>query len=294
MFLLYINDLPDGIQSHIKLFADDTKIYGEANEQVGCNRLQEDISKLVNWSDKWQLKFHPDKCQVMRIGKGHREFQYTMSTPGGVTTLQVTDKEKDLGIILDNKLTYQDHISTKVQKANQFVGLIRRSFHFLDERMFCSLYKSLVRPILEYGHTIWHLRWKKDMQAVERVQARATAMVPSLAKLSYEDRLRKLKLPTMKYRRRRGQMIETYKILHGAYNSDFPWLTVDDRNTTRGTKYKLYKPRKCTKEKLNSFSCRVVNDWLALPEEIVDAPTLNTFKNRLDRFWLAFQYVHDL
>lgn len=80
--------------------------------------------------------------------------------------------------------------------------------------MFVLLYKALVRPHLEYGQVIWHPHLRRHINMIEAVQQRATKQVPALKDLSYEDRLRRLKLPTLAYRRHRGDMIETYKTLH--------------------------------------------------------------------------------
>ena len=93
------------------------------------------------------------------------------------------------------------------------MGLIRRSFIHLDEEMFLKLYKALVRPHLEYANVIWHPTKIKDITAIENVQRRATKYLPSLKNLSYEERLQKLKLPTLRYRRLRGDMIKTYKLM---------------------------------------------------------------------------------
>ena len=100
------------------------------------------------------------------------------------------------------------------------MGLIRRTYTFLDETSFRYLFQSLVRPNLEYAAAVWSPYTKKDIELIENVQRRATKQVPSLKKLSYTNRLKKLKMPTLKYRRLRGDMIETFKIVNGIYDKD--------------------------------------------------------------------------
>ena len=139
-----------------------------------------------------------------------------MKTSDGQTTeIKKTTAEKDLGVTIDNRLTFSVHINNTVKKANhQVMGMIRRTFKCIDKEIFALLFKSRVRPILEYGNTIWSPRLKKDSDAIERVQRRATKTVPSFATLSYPERLRVLNLPPLIYRRARGDMMETYKYQH--------------------------------------------------------------------------------
>ena len=106
------------------------------------------------------------------------------------------------------------HPSLSVKKANRKLGLIRRSFTHMDKDMFLALYKSIVRPHLEYGSTIWSTIYKKDKIAIENVQRRATKLVPGIQHLSYSERLRILGIPSLQYRRIRADLVETYKIIN--------------------------------------------------------------------------------
>ena len=125
-------------------------------------------------------------------------------------------------------------------KANKILGLIRRSYEYLDAISLKSLYTSLVRPHLEYGHTVWPLNYKTDLILVENVQHRATKLVPALKDLEYTDRLKQLDLPSVAYRRCRGDMIEVYKYQHGQYNVDVSFLPQTE-NSNLGHSLKLQK-----------------------------------------------------
>lgn len=281
LFVLFINDLPEVSDSIVKLFADDAKLYSTASTLAECEKIQRNIDNLYEWSQKWLLKFHPDKCKVMKIGKNHQEFTYKM----GDVPLGETSEEKDLGIVTDSGITFRQHIAMKISKANQVVGMIRRSFHHLDTKMFSNLFKSRVRPVIEYGSSIWQPHLKCEIINIENVQRRATKLVGSIRNLSYAQRLKILQLPSLEYRRRRGRMIEVYKILHHHYDTKFPWLELDPSNRTRGHRLKLLKHRTKTTVKAQTFSRAIVNDWNSLPESSVMAPTINAFKSRLDKFW---------
>ena len=91
-----------------------------------------------------------------------------------------TMEEKDLGIIIDNKLNFQNHIN----KANQKLGLINRSFKYMDKDMFLQLFKSLVRPHLEYGSTVWSVANQKEAIIIKNVQRRATRLIKEIQHLS--------------------------------------------------------------------------------------------------------------
>ena len=194
---------------------------------------------------------------------------------------------------MDNKLAFKDHIAKTVNNANQITGMIRRSFQFMDIDMFKSLFTSRVRPVLEYGNTIWCPRNKKDVTAIENVQKRATKMVPGLHNLQYEDRLKKLKLPSLIYRRERGDMIETYKYLTNIYNTDNPWLILEADSNTRGHSLKLTQQRYMTELRRHCFSNRIVNSWNSLSDHDVAAETLNALKARLDKLWKNRMYEVD-
>ncbi|XP_062620616.1 uncharacterized protein LOC134282197 [Saccostrea cucullata] len=145
----------------------------------------------------------------------------------------------------------------------------------------------------EFNYRVRGPPWARKvvkLRMIEGVQRRATKQIPGLAKLSYEERLKKLKLPTLKYRRHRGDMIEVYKITSGKYDplaADFIKLRRDHvtREQGRGNSKKLFVQRPRLNIRKFSFSVRTVSLWNSLPEDVVSAKTLNTFKNRLDNFW---------
>ena len=122
--------------------------------------------------------------------------------------------EKDLSVQIDSDLKFREHAASAVTKATQLLAVIRRAFALLDETTLPLLFKTLVRPQLEYGNLIWGPFNRHDQRLVERVQRRATRLVAHICDKPYEERLRCLTLPSLYYRRRRGDMIATYQLLH--------------------------------------------------------------------------------
>ncbi|RUS70808.1 hypothetical protein EGW08_021428 [Elysia chlorotica] len=120
---------------------------------------------------------------------------------------------------------------------------------------------------------------------VEDVQRRATKLLASIRDKPYPERLATLKLPSLEFRRKRGDMIDLWKYIHGVYDTDRPHFDIGNSRDTRGNSLKIYKHRCRLNLRSNSFSHRVINDWNGLPESVVTAPTVNCFKNRLDKCW---------
>ena len=127
------------------------------------------------------------------------------------TPLGETELEQDLGVWIDNNLAFTQHCEKQTTKAHIILGMIRRSYSFIDEDSVTRLYTSLVRPILEYGYPAWSPQYRKNCELLENVQRRATKLAPALKDLAYEVRLRSLDLPSLCCRRARGDVIQIYK-----------------------------------------------------------------------------------
>jgi hypothetical protein len=160
------------------------------------------------------------------------------------------------------------------------------------------MYKTLVRTHLDYASSVWFPYRKIHIELLEGVQRRATKQIPGMKNLNYEERLRKLKLPTLKYRRTRGDIIETYKIINEKYDpeaSNIIKLRDEhiEREASRGNPKKILVQRPKLNTRKYSFSIRVTHIWNNLPENVVNARTLNSFKNRLDKFWQHQNVLYD-
>ena len=130
---------------------------------------------------------------------------------------------------------------------------------------------------------------------VEKVQRRATKMLGRLKDLPYPERLRRLKLPCLEHRRKRGDVIEVYKYLHGFYKVSRPGFHIvrNVMRSTRGNSLKLLKPRHRLNVRGSHFANRVVNLWNSLPDNVVTAPSVDSFKRRLDKVWAALPSMYD-
>ena len=220
------------------------KLYREMSDVTDVTTLQSDITEMEKWSNEWLMSFHPTKCKVLILGRPISDLSdifnpYTLSDHH----LEVVENEKD--IIIDCELSFDKHIAEKVNKATKIVYVIRRSFMYLDEEIFLNLYKALVRPHLEYANQIWSPWLQRQIHSIENVQKRATKLLPGYDNLSYEERLKKLRLPTLTNRRLRGDLIETYKILTNKYDPEIceNFIELRKDSNTRGHSLKIYKQR---------------------------------------------------
>ena len=155
------------------------------------------------------------------------------------------------------------------------------------------LFKALVGPHLEYCNTVTYPVYENDAKLLEGVQRRATKMVPEMKNYDYANRLKKLALPSLSYRQKRGDMIEVYKYTHGLYKVLALPVEVEEK-TSRGHDYKLKKKRCSTTRRLKFFSIRVVNAWNSLPVHVVNAVSINAFKSRLDMYWAHILFSPEL
>jgi ribonuclease P/MRP protein subunit RPP40 len=200
-------------------------------------------------------------------------------------TLASVSHERDLGIIVSNDLKSYNQCHQAYIKASRVLGMIKRTIQSRNPKLLLPLYKSLVRPHLEYCTPCWSPHYNKDKALLEKVQHRFTHLFSDLCSLTYEDRLDRLHLWSLEERRHRADLIEVYRILHGLspFTADTFFAVAHD-SRTRGHSLKLSRQH-CKRDiRLHFFSERVIGCWNRLDETTVSAPSLNSFKSRLANY----------
>ncbi|KFQ62889.1 hypothetical protein N334_13233, partial [Pelecanus crispus] len=233
-----------------------------------------DLDKLERWACVNLMRFNKAKCRGLHLGQGNPQNQYRLGDEG----IESSPAEQDLGVLVDEKLDMNR------QCACCILGCINRSMASRSREVILPLYSALVRPHVEYCIQLWSPQYRKDMDLLERVQRRVTKMIKGIECLSYEERLRELRLFCLEKRRLRGDLIAAFQYLKGAYKKDGDKLfsrACSDR--TRGNGFKLKERRFRLDIRKTFFTMRVVKHWNRLPREVVDAPSLEAFKVRLDR-----------
>ena len=184
------------------------------------------------------MLFNVDKCKFLHIGNRNVRHQYAL----GDGNIQDSAEEKDLGVIIKDDLDVSSQVAESVKKANRILGMINRTYDDKSRSTMLKLYKSIVRPHLEYAMQAWRPYKQKDVDNLEKVQRRATRMMEGMSMLSYEERLKRLNLLSLEMRRLRSDLIEVFKILNGLEGlkaEDF--FVLSDVDYTRGHSRKLYK-----------------------------------------------------
>ena len=280
LFLIYINDLDQGLKCKVSKFADDTKVATSVKYNDGCMSIQNDLNKLIGWADRWQMDFNSKKCKTLHLGYSNKEFNYDMNGEW----LQSVDQEKDLGVIISSNLKVADQCLEARNRANKMLAIINRNVVYKSKEVICKLYNSYVRPLLEYCAQVWAPYLRKDIIMLEGVQRRATKMISGFEGKRYEERLKELGMYSVERRFVRGDMIQVFKIFKSVDNIEInKFFVVDHGRETRGHNKKIRK-RQCHLDiRKHSLSNRVVNFWNGLPQKVVSSDSLATFKKRLDR-----------
>ncbi|KAK4825406.1 LOW QUALITY PROTEIN: hypothetical protein QYF61_027172 [Mycteria americana] len=278
LFNIFISDLGDGIKCTLMKFADDTKLSGEVNTSEGRATLQEDLDRLEEWANKNLMRFNKDKCEVLHLGKHNPGVQHNL----GSTRLGSSFVERDLAVPVDDKLNMSEECAAAAKKGNRMLGCINKGITSRDKEVI--IHSTQCLPHLEYCVQFWSLLCKKDVDRLERVQRRATNMIKGLGSLPYEERLRELGFSSLEKRRLKGDLITMFQYLKGGYKEDRDSLfTRSHMEKTRGNGYKSLLGRFQLDARRKFFTMRKISHWNNLPREVVDSPTLDTFKIQLDR-----------
>ena len=206
---------------------------------------------------------------------------------GEETIVTETTAERDLGVVVANNGKWEYHVSSIVSRANRMLGLFLNTFENYTPRIAKVIYPTFIRPHLEFAVDAWNPHLKQDINSIESVQRRATRAVRGLKRLPYETRLAKMGITRLDLRRKRGDLIQLYKIIHGFDRVDWPIF----RNTAPFSGYQLRShnhqiQRELTRSNVrhNFLMNRIANEWNSLPRDVIDSPNVNVFKARLDKY----------
>jgi hypothetical protein len=288
LFAAFVNDLPSGLSCTCKLYADDLKIIARVESEMDIRSLQADLDALSTWCTTWLMEPNIEKCKVMSIGSNKdigSERSYSIRRKDGVAvTLSHTEEERDLGIVLTPDFKFSVQASRAASKANAILGMLRHTFLSRDVETWASLYRTYIRPHLEFANSAWRPFLRRDIVALEKVQQRVTRLPKSLKGFDYNARLERMGLTTLETRRKRGDLIQMFKITRGAdivaWNRKPLW---SQPRETKRSQLRREIVSSC-QQRHHFFINRIANDWNKLPDEIVESGSVEVFKCKLDKF----------
>ena len=216
LFLVYVDDLEEGVTGNILKCADDTKPFRKTKAIVDKQTFQDGIDKLVRLSEKWKMLFNFGKCNCLHTGPGNTG----MDNEIGGTILSKTVNGKYLGVSMNANMKVSEQCIIAASKGNQVLGMIRRNITYREKSWIVPLYKAIFRPHFKYCIQAWSPYLRKDIDMLEKIQKRTTKLIPGLRDIRYEERLKECGLTTLETRRLRGDQIEVFMILNVYENID--------------------------------------------------------------------------
>lgn len=272
LFLLYINDLPANLSSTARLFA----CHRDITTTTDQKSLQQDIDHLAEWEERWMMSFHPEKCLALHVSRKH----YTLHGH----TFATVHEAKYLGVNLTDDLRWNSHVTKTVNKANRTLGFLRRNLKIGSKSIKERAYKALVRPVLEYGSSVWDPYTVENTSKVESVQRRAARWVSIRHRQTSRvgDMLETLQWPSLKDRRRQNRLTTFYKFHTGdlIINAKSKPKKKPAPKYTRNSHSCSYLLKTRTQDyREQSFFPRTVSEWNLLPPETVFAELVDAFKS---------------
>ncbi|EYB97415.1 hypothetical protein Y032_0141g2258 [Ancylostoma ceylanicum] len=290
LFNIYTYDLAEAALGHgVKYcaFADDWKVYYPVNVQGDRELLQQAIDRVLSWSQLWKLPLLETKTKILHIGRNNNLFSYTL----GQETIQPVNEVLDLGFLVDRELSFDAHCHQIALKANRIMYSSFRALSTRNPSVLLRVFKTYIRPILEYGTVVFNPSKRKSILELENVQNSFTRkLLIRVMGFLYDSiptsvvRNKNLGLHSLSYRRRKHDLLLVYKIVHGlvglAPNSMFEVRA----SCTRGSADKLIiaRPRKSIRRRF--FVYRAGTDYERLSKKQFIPSKLSSFERLLNSY----------
>ena len=261
LFLIYINDLPSSVSSSTaRLFADDCVLYKRITSPSDTKALQQDLDALQAWENKWLMQFHPSKCQVIRVTNKRNPITSTYKIHG--VNLETVPAAKYLGLLVDSKLSFKDHIAAITKKANNTRAFLSWNFHRCPPEIKEATYRVYIRPTVEYAATMWDPHTKLNIKKVEQVQRTSARYVTGNRdwQCSVSSMLEDLKWTTLESRRQQARLAMMYRIRFDLVDINWKDYLREAKSRTRGHNSRFLIPHTNTNQYTFSFFPRTSRD----------------------------------
>jgi len=300
LFLIFINDLPETVSgSFTGIFCDDTLIAKEIHNESDSEQLQNDLDSVAKWTQIWGMKFNVVKCVIMTVTNKRIPIIKNYFLQNEI--LKIKEKIKYLGVIIDKKLTFKDHINEKCSKATKVLNMLRRNLYFAPASVKRKAYISCVMPIIEYGSICWAPTSDKLSNSIEMVQHRAARFIANIYSkkgeyrhLSISNLLSKLNLESFEERRHKARLTMAYKIINNKIilgPEYLPKSTTQKQRPQRtcnmtkvGAENHLIEPKARLQVTESTFFYNTPKLWNETITEIqAKAPSVDSFKKHFEK-----------
>ncbi|MES9994358.1 MAG: reverse transcriptase family protein [Candidatus Thiodiazotropha sp.] len=287
LFLLYINDIVENINSSIRLFADDTTLYIIVDNPVqAAYQLNSDLSKIHQWANQWLVTFNPSKSESVIFSRKRNRPNHPQVLMDQ-EPIQDVNLHKHLGIIFSNDCTWHDHLEYIKSKAWTRINVMRKLKFKLDRKSLQIIYFTFIRPILEYADVVWSNCTQYEINELEKIQNEAARIVSGATKLvSINALIHECGWETLLNRRKKHKLLLFYKMQNSlspnylsslvpptiGNTTSYPLRNSSDLLTVHASSQLYY----------NSFLPSVIREWNELPEDVRNLPSIATFKHELN------------
>lgn len=268
LFLVYINDLPNSLSSHVRLFADDCVIYRNISSDSDRLALQSDLNKINHWCSTWLMSLNVSKTKCMSFTNAATRFpsQYSLNN----MTLELTSTYKYLGLHFQSNLSWHHHIEVTLAAANRSLGLLKRNLKQAPSQLKKLAFTSLIRPKIEYASAIWDPHQAYIVSNIESLQNRAARFIYSdySTYSSVTNLKNRAELEDLAIRRKYARLSLFHKLYnHPSLHDSFfePACSIFPR---RDHPNKVKRPLSRTLRFAQSFIPRTIIEWNSLPAHI--------------------------
>ena len=287
LFLIYINDLPENLTSSTKLFADDTSIFSTVFDvNRSSEALNQDLSSVKNWATQWKMSFNPDPNKQATEVLFSRKLNPVNHPPlyFNGALVSSSSNQKHLGLILDKKLSFRDHLNEKIQKANKGIGLIKRLYSHVPRKSLLNIYKAYIRPHLDYCDIIYDQPHNITFcNMIESVQYNACLAITGTIKKSSRERLyQELGLESLRDRRWYHRLVFFYKIVNGISPTYLRSFLPEKQRSYNPERSNFYRNISWNTDYFNNtFFPYCIREWNELGPELRSTNSLSLFKKGL-------------
>ena len=282
LFTIFMNNVPTLVKSRIFMYCDDVKIIAPVTRDSSgrwSSTIQQDIVELCTWAQAMQMSFSLEKCSVMHFGESNPRLQYKISNKlGEYMQISVSHTKCDLGVHIDDKLSFNEHcVKTAVEVLSR-IEVMKSKFTYLTSEVFSHIYCKDIRGKLEYASCVYSPNNKRTCEMLEGVQRHAVNAVNDLENCTYTERLKRIGIPTLQYRRKRADLIMFYK-----YYVNENGLRRQFKLSRQGHSRAVQLAKNASPMRAGFFFERAARSWNLLPEEIVTAKNVDEFAALLDK-----------